>query len=264
MSFQIKDKVAIVTGGSSGIGLATVKMLLSEGARVAWCGRNQERLDNSYKKMASEFDEKNMFTDTCDVLSREEVNAFIKKVADHFGGIDMLISNAGQSLVKPFDEIEEEDWINEVKLKYFGLLYPTEAARPYLKKSSVGSIAVSNSLLGYKPEENMAVTSAARAGLLNLVKSLSMELLEDGIRINSILLGLVESGQWERRFEKREDKSVGWEEWTAQLAKDRDIAMKRLGKPEEAANALVFLASPLSSYTTGSCIDVSGGSSRQI
>lgn len=110
----------------------------------------------------------------------------------------------------------------------------------------------------------MIATSAARAALLNMTLTLSKDLIAKGVRVNSILLGMVESGQWRRRFEQREDRDLNWEQWTTALARRRGIPLGRLGKPEEAARALLFLASPLASFTTGAALDVSGGFSRQL
>ncbi len=108
----------------------------------------------------------------------------------------------------------------------------------------------------------MVATSAARAGVRNLVRSLATEFAPKRVRVNAILIGLVESGQWRRRFDAREDRSLDWPAWTAQLARQKHIQLGRLGLPEEAARAIFYLASPMSSYTTGSHIDVSGGHSH--
>jgi NAD(P)-dependent dehydrogenase (short-subunit alcohol dehydrogenase family) len=108
----------------------------------------------------------------------------------------------------------------------------------------------------------MVATSAARAGVLNLVRSLATELAPRGVRVNGILIGLVESGQWQRRYQTQAAPGETWAAWTAALAARKEIPLGRLGRPEEAAYAMVFLASPLASYTTGSFIDVSGGHSR--
>ena len=124
------------------------------------------------------------------------------------------------------------------------------------------AIVCANSLLARQPEPHMVATSAARAGLLNLVRSMATEFAPQGVRVNGILIGLVESGQWRRRFEAREDKSLDWAAWSGQLAKTKHIPLGRLGLPTEAARAILFLASPLASYTTGSHIDISGGHSR--
>ena len=110
----------------------------------------------------------------------------------------------------------------------------------------------------------MVATSAARGGVLNLVHSLAIELAPRRVRVNSVLIGLVESGQWRRRFEQRTDRAQSWEAWSGALAEAKGIPLARLGRPEEAAHAIVFLASPLAAYTTGSTIDVSGGHSHHV
>lgn len=264
MSFGVTDKIAVVTGGSSGIGLETVKLLLQQGAKVAWCGRSQERLQESFNQLRADFSEDKMMMMSADVLDKKSVTLFIESVAERFGGIDMLINNAGQGKVADFDSTEDEEWLGEVTLKYFGVLNPIKAARSYLQQSDIAAIVNVNSLLALKPERHMIATSAARAGLLNLSKTLSQEFADEGIRVNSILIGMVESGQWRRRYENRSDKNKTWDEWIRDIAKERGIPLGRLGKAHEAAQALVFLASPLSSYTTGSVVDVSGGFSREI
>lgn len=264
MSFQVSGKVAVVTGGSSGIGLETVRLLLEQGAYVAWCGRDAARLQDSWQAMAAIFEPDRLHIRCCDVLDADAVNAFIDEVAQRFGGVDMLINNAGQGKVASFADTSDQDWMTEVQLKYFSVLNPVRAALPYLRQSPIASIANVNSLLAYKPEPHMIATSAARAGLLNLSKGLSKEFVDMGIRVNSILIGMVESGQWQRRYQERSDPDQSWDDWLAGIARKRGIPMGRLGKPIEAARALVFLASPLSSYTTGSVIDVSGGFSQEI
>ena len=270
MDFGIEGRVAIVTGGSSGIGLETVKLLLKGGAKVAWCGRNEARLADSLKIIQGAFPEilpENMLPIVADVLERDSIEKMIQMVVAQFGGIDFLINNAGQGKVASFEETEDDEWLSEVTLKYFGVLNPTKAALPYLENSDVASITNVNSLLALKPERHMIATSAARAGLLNLSKTLSQEFAQrgvNGIRVNSILIGMVESGQWQRRYENRSDRSKSWEKWIADVAQERGIPLGRLGKPEEAARALLFLASPMASYTTGSVVDVSGGFSREI
>jgi len=110
----------------------------------------------------------------------------------------------------------------------------------------------------------LVAPASPRAGTQNLIRSLATEFAPKGVRVNSILIGLVESGQWQRRFDAREDKALDWAQWTAQLAARKGIQLGRLGKPEEAAQAIVFLATPMSSYTTGGHIDISGGLARHI
>lgn len=264
MSFQLNGKNAVVTGGSSGIGLATVELLVAEGANVAWCGRDEKRLSDSKDFILSRYPNANIYTATCNVLDKTDVQAFADRVEKQFGGVDILINNAGQGRVSNFENTQDEDWLKEIELKYFSVLHPIKAFLPALKQSNFGSITNVNSLLALQPEPHMIATSSARAALLNLTHSMAHEFSQYNIRVNSILLGMVESSQWKRRFAERSDLSQSWEEWIGNIAKKRGIPMARLGKPEEPARALVFLASPMASYTTGSTIDVSGGFNKHI
>ncbi|MBS0499777.1 MAG: SDR family oxidoreductase, partial [Proteobacteria bacterium] len=177
-----------------------------------------------------------------------------------------LVNNAGQGRVSTFADTDDQAWMDELKLKFFSIIHPTRAFLPQLaaERQRLGdaAIACANSLLARQPEPHMVATSAARAGILNLVRSLATEFAPQGVRVNGILIGLVESGQWRRRFEAREDKSQDWAAWSHALALQKHIPLGRLGLPVEAARALAFLVSPFASYTSGSHIDISGGHSR--
>ncbi|MEU8707731.1 SDR family oxidoreductase [Streptomyces sp. NPDC048565] len=261
MDLGLADRTIVVTGGSSGVGLATVRALLDEGARVATCGRDAGRLADAVAGLGAGRDR--LLTGVCDVRDAEAVDGFVRRTADELGGIDGLVNNAGQSRMKGLDDSTADDWRDELELKFAGVLNPLQAARPHLIASSAASVVNINAVLAKQPEPRLITTSAARAGILNLSKSLSAELAADGIRVNSVCLGLVDTGQWTRRHAAA-DSGLTYEQWQRALAADRGIALGRLGRAEEVAYAVVTLLSPRASYITGTSIDVCGGVGRSI
>ncbi|MFM0221168.1 SDR family oxidoreductase [Paraburkholderia dipogonis] len=264
IQIDLTGQVAVVTGGSSGIGLATAELFLRAGASVAICGRDTERLAQAEAALKAQFPQAQLLARRCDVLDADDVKAFAEAVQTRFGCTDMLINNAGQGRVSTFADTTDDAWREELDLKYFSVIRPTRAFLPMLRDAANPAVVCVNSLLALQPEPHMVATSSARAGVQNLLKSLAVELAPQRIRVNSILIGIVESGQWRRRCAKEAQPGQSWEDWTAELARKKNIPLGRFGRPEEAAQALFYLATTLSSYTTGSHIDVSGGVARHV
>jgi NAD(P)-dependent dehydrogenase (short-subunit alcohol dehydrogenase family) len=178
-----------------------------------------------------------------------------------------LINNAGQGRVSTFADTTDEAWREELDLKYFSIVRPVRAFLPMLcEAAGAGNAAIVcvNSMLALQPEPHMVATSPARAGVLNLTRSLAAEFAPYGVRVNSILIGIVESGQWRRRYAAQAKPGQSWEDWSGELARKKNIPLGRFGRPDEAAQALFYLATALSSYTTGTHIDVSGGVARHV
>jgi NAD(P)-dependent dehydrogenase (short-subunit alcohol dehydrogenase family) len=263
-TIDLTTTTAAITGGSSGIGLATARLFLQAGSAVAICGRDEQRLHRAERALRQEHPQARLLAQRADVLDAADMRAFAGATQERFGGADVLVNNAGQGRVSTFADTDDQAWSEELRLKFFSLIYPVRAFLPLLERSPQAAVVCVNSLLALQPEPHMVATSAARAGAQNLVRSMAAEFAPKGIRVNAILIGLVESGQWQRRFDAREDKSIDWARWTGALAARKGIELGRLGKPEEAAQAIFFLATPLGSYTTGSHIDVSGGLARHI
>lgn len=260
MDLRLAGRTYLVTGASSGVGLAATALLLAEGANVAACARDAQCLSDTVNQLPGA---QRAACFSCDVLDADAVDRFVSGAAECFGQIDGVVNNAGRSLMARWDDTTDEQWHNEMELKLFGVLRPVRAARAWLSKSGVAAVVNVNAILARQPETRLAATSAARAALLNLSSTLATDLASDGVRVNSVCLGLVDTGQWQRRYDES-GTSESFAEWSARLASDRGIALGRLGTPEEVADAIVWLLSPRASYVTGASIDVGGGVARYV
>lgn len=259
MDLHLRDRVVLVTGGSSGVGLATLCCLQNEGALLATCARDGDRLDKALAESGIPADR--VLAQSCDVRDPAAVQVLIDAVRERYGRLDGLVNNAGQSRMKPFSETTDEDWRDELDLKFASVLNPTRAALPLLRASGDAAVVNVNAVLAVQPESRLIATSAARAGVLNLSRSMATEFAPEGIRVNSVCLGLIDTGQWRRRYEQA-GSSIDYPAWQAELAADRGVLLGRLGTAEEVAAVVAFLLSPQASYVTGSAVDVGGGVNR--
>ena len=271
MKTDMKDKVVVITGGSSGIGLASAAACLRDGAKVVICGRSQERLESVAPGLAGISGADNVLALACDVLDEDDVARLRDAVVETFGRCDALVCNAGQARSSTFRSTTDQDWRDEFELKFFSLLRPVRAFVDMLEASGAGAIVCTSAILARSPEPFLIATAANRAGQLNLMKSLSREFAPKNIRVNSVLIGLVDSGQWSRRFEAgvgpdgiEIPAGMSKEDWFVELAKSRHVPLERLGSPDEAANVILFFASSASSYITGETLEVTGGQSRNV
>ncbi|MBB3036806.1 SDR family oxidoreductase [Hoyosella altamirensis] len=262
MDLNLSGRTIIVTGASSGVGLATTRLLLAEGAQVAACARDGERLRTVLSDLPGASPHR-LFTASCDVTDRDSAQRFTDAVLGEFGAIDGLVCNAGRSLMATLDDTDDQAFRDEFELKIFGSWNMVRAARKALAASGAGSVVNVNAILSRQPESRLAATSAARAALLNLTHTLAETLAEDGTRVNSVLLGLIDTGQWRRRFESS-GTTLSYDEWSAEIAANRGIALGRFGNADEVAFHIVTLLSPRSSYTTAATIDVGGGVARYV
>jgi NAD(P)-dependent dehydrogenase (short-subunit alcohol dehydrogenase family) len=264
VNLEYAGRVAVVTGGTSGIGLATVRRFLDEGAAVAFCARDGARVAAIAAELARDHGERVLGV-AADILDAAAMDAFRARVEERFGGTDVLVNNAGQARMGGFEALDDAAWTAELELKFFGLLRPTRAFLPLLRRSDAACMIYVSSLIGKQPEPRLISTSAGRAGALNLAKSLSFD-LAPAIRVNSILLGVIETGQWERRFAelRAAGEPIDRDAYLADVARERAIPLGRIGQPDEVAATIVFLASPLCGYMTGAVIEISGGQSRYV
>lgn len=264
MNLELAGRVAVVTGGTSGIGRSTVERLLEEGASVAFCARDRARVE----AVAAELEERyggRVLGFTGDVLDAAAMERFRAGVEARFGAADVLVHNAGRSRLGAFADVDDAAWTEELELKFFGLLRPTRAFEPLLRRSDAASMVYVSSLLAKQPETYIVSTGAARAGTLNLAKAMAVE-FAPAIRVNTILLGVVDTGQWDKRYAARRAAGdpIARDAYIAELARERGIPVGRIGRPEEISAAIAFLASPVCGYLTGAALEIDGGISRYV
>lgn len=262
MDLLLHGRTVLVTGASSGVGLAVTRMLLAEGASVVAVARDPDRLEQATASLDAP---DRVVAVTADVTDQAAVARAVDAGVERFGGLDATVCNAGRSLMATITDTTDEQIRAELDLKIFGAWNVIRAARVHLAASPVGAVVNTNAILAKQPETRLAITSAARAALLNLSRTLAEELAPEGIRVNSVNLGLVDTGQWRRRFEQYREGGgdLGYDAWSAQIAADRGISLGRFGTADEVAFAIVSLISPRASYITGAHVDVGGGVTRQ-
>ena len=257
MELGLKGKVAIVTGGSEGIGAATAARLALEGAKVAICARRSDPLE----KVSTQIHAKGgtVFAQQADMTKPADIERFIKAVVDQYGRIDILVNNAGSSIRGPFMEVKDETWQQDLELKVFGAIRASRLVIPYMKKQGGGRIVNISTIAGKQPGPASGPTSISRAAGLALTKALSKEYAADNVLVNAVCIGKIKSGQHERRIAREKlDPSAYYGKVS------EDIPMGRVGEPEEVANVITFLVSDAASYVTGSSIHLDGGMSGVV
>lgn len=256
MDYALAGKVVLVTGGSDGLGAALVRTLCAEGARVAFCARNEDRV----RALADEVTAAggDVLGVRADVTEISDLEAFVSAAHDRWGRVDGLVNNAGTSAAMPFDQQTESTWDEDLDLKLRAAIRAIRLVLPHLRSAGGGSIINVLNIAARAPAANSTPTSVSRAAGLALTKALSKELGPELIRVNAILVGMVESGQWVRRAAAR---GITVDELYAEAAVARQIPLGRVGQAAEFADLAAFLLSARSAYITGAAINFDGGSS---
>ncbi|WLR51833.1 glucose 1-dehydrogenase [Bacillus tianshenii] len=246
---RLAGKRAIVTGGASGIGEATVRKMVEEGAHVLIADLNDELGEALARELYSE--QTNVAYQRVDVTSEADVKAMVEKAVAEFGGLDVIFNNAGIGQMAASTDLEESEWQNVISVNLSGVFLCAKHGIKAMLNSGGGSVINCASILGHNGQAATASYTAAKGGVLNMTKTLALEYATQGVRINSVSPGYIETPLL-RDLE---------EEMKQQLIALHPIG--RLGRAEEVANAVVFLASDEASFVTGTDILVDGGYSAR-
>ena len=259
MDLGLKDKVAVITGGSEGIGRATAFSLGREGARVVVCARRLEVLHKAADDVA-EATGAEIVAVQADVTNKADIERLIQTAVDRFGQLNILVNNAGLSQARAFESVSDDDWQADFDLKLFGAIRAARAAIPHLRAAGGGSIVNLLNLAAKQPGKASMPTSVSRAAGMALMKALSKDLAADNIRVNGINIGLIKSGQHERRWQAGNAGTL--DEHYGSMA--RGIPLGRVGEAEEVGDLIAFLCSSRGAYITGVSINMDGGTSAVV
>lgn len=248
--FDLSGRVAIVTGGGTGIGKAIALMLAERGADVAVAGRRAEPLEAAASEIAGKTGRKVIAIPT-DATDPDAAQALVDRTVKEFGRLDILINNAGKSSYSGFSKMPPEMWDKDVKLNLSAAFYCAHAAIPHLKASGHGAIVNISSQAGVSGTAGCGAYSAAKAGLQMFTKVAASEWGGSGVRVNCVAPGMIATELAQKGWAKTGFDALG--------AAKTAFALQRPGKPEEIAQAVAFLASDAASYITGETLVVSGG-----
>ena len=249
----MSGKVVLVTGGTDGLGLSLASRLVGEGAAVAVCGRDPDRLRSAAATLGESGGETLVLR--ADVARAEDLEAFVDAVVSRWGRIDGIVHNAGRAAAGTIESVDDATWVSDIDLKLLAAVRLSRLALPYLRASR-GAILFTLAMAAKAPGGASEPSSVTRAAGMALMKALSKELAPDGVRVNAVLIGLIESGQWERAAKAA---GTGVETFYDRTAKGAQIPLGRFGRADEFADLASFLLSPCASYLTGAAINLDGG-----
>jgi NAD(P)-dependent dehydrogenase (short-subunit alcohol dehydrogenase family) len=247
MSKKLEGKIGVITGGNSGMGLATAKRFAEEGAKVVITGRRQAQIDVALKEIGNP----NVIGIQGDVANLKDLDRLFEVVKKKFGRVDILFANAGLGSLAPLGQITEEHFDLTFGVNVKGLLFSVQKALPLMAKG--GSIILNASVAGSKGLEALSVYSATKAAVRSFARSWTVDLKGRGIRVNALSPGPIATPIFGKMgLDEKQQQEFG-----ANIVKD--VPMGRIGRPEEIAAAALFLASDDSSFVTGIELTVDGG-----
>ncbi|HEX4424420.1 MAG TPA: SDR family oxidoreductase [Terriglobales bacterium] len=257
MESGLKNRVAIVAASSQGIGRATAELFAAEGCRIAMCARNSQTLQSAADQIRKQSNTE-VFAEALDVTDADAVHHFVEAVVAKFGSADICVTNAGGPPAKGFLAATLDEWRKAVDLNLMSTVHFAREVIPHMQRNRWGRIVTITSITTRQPVADLVLSNSVRAAVMGLVKSLANEFGKDGILVNNVAPGYTATDRLKELAKARSvasgktEKEIS-EGWAA------DAPLKRIGEPQEVADAIVWLASDRASYITGQTILVDGG-----
>ena len=263
MDLGIRGRSAIVTGGSRGIGRETARQFLEEGVRVTICGRNAETLERARAELAQATGG-DIHAVVADTMKEADIARLVEGAKQRFGKVDILVNNAGQMYSGRFAVMTDAGLKEQFETKIFGFMRSIRLVYPMMKAQRWGRIVNLIGGAGKEPDPYMFGSGIANSGLLNITKSLSTEFGEDNVLVNAVCPGWVDTNLWRRNALGLAAELGAESEEEARRRAARKNSLNRFGRPEELANAIVFLCSERASYITGVSLNLDGGRLKSL
>ena len=256
MRLGLEGRRGLVTGGSKGLGEAIARELVSEGARVAICSRNEQEVSATAEAVGAEYSQ------AADVTDPEQVRDVVVRTARALGGIDFLVNNAGGAHPGTFETLSDEDWAADLDVKLFSLIRCSREVLPHLRSAGGGRIINIGAVYSRYPDPSFFATSVNRAAGNSFTKTLALEVAKDNILVNGVNIGFVITPQWEN-IRRRQAPESTREDFFDRLAA-QEVPLGRFGLPDEVSGLVAFLLSDRATYITGASIDVAGGMGKYV
>lgn len=251
---KLKGKVALITGGSEGMGYATAELFLKEGAKVVISGRSKEKGDKALKKLRKLGSVKFV---RGDVAKEADAKRMVDETVLAFGRIDIVFNNAGVYLDRLAEDTSEEEWNRVLDTNLKGTFLVSKHAIPHMKKQGSGSIVNNSSDAGIIGNRSCPAYCASKGGVTVMTKAMALDYAREGIRVNCVNPAIFDTPMLAREVDAAPDREA-----YLQICRDTQ-PLGRIGRPEEVAKAVLFLASDESSFVTGAALSVDGGSTAQ-